>query len=51
MTSDVLEWTFLVIAATAALGLVVRWMDAPDRPVEPCPHGYQDWDDCPDCCH
>ncbi len=17
----------------------------------PCPHGFQDWDDCPDCCH
>ncbi len=17
----------------------------------PCPHGYSDWDDCPDCCH
>ncbi|SHH43868.1 hypothetical protein [Desulforamulus hydrothermalis] len=16
-----------------------------------CPHGYDDWDDCPDCCH
>lgn len=16
-----------------------------------CPHGYKDWDDCPDCCH
>jgi hypothetical protein len=16
-----------------------------------CPHGYSDWDDCPDCCH
>lgn len=18
---------------------------------EPCPHGYENWDDCPDCCH
>jgi hypothetical protein len=18
---------------------------------ELCPHGYSDWDDCPDCCH
>lgn len=18
---------------------------------EPCPHGYDDWGDCPDCCH
>lgn len=17
----------------------------------PCPHGYDDWDECPDCCH
>lgn len=17
----------------------------------PCPHGYSDWDECPDCCH
>jgi hypothetical protein len=16
-----------------------------------CPHGYEDWDECPDCCH
>lgn len=18
---------------------------------QPCPHGWENWDDCPDCCH
>lgn len=20
-------------------------------PANKCPHGFTDWDDCPDCCH
>jgi hypothetical protein len=25
----------------------------PRKPMgsHPCIHGYEDWDDCPDCCH
>lgn len=22
-----------------------------ERKENACPHGHEDWDDCPDCCH
>ena len=22
-----------------------------DEKITPCPHGHENWDDCPDCCH
>jgi hypothetical protein len=37
------EW-YLTGAAAVLAGLFE------DRP-KLCPHGYSDWDDCPDCCH
>ena len=27
-----------------------RFVAAEEEPT-PCPHGYEDWDDCPDCRH
>lgn len=27
----------------------IRWKER-NQP-KPCPHGYEDWDYCPDCCH
>lgn len=30
----------------------LRLLDAADKiGPRPCPHGYEDWDRCPDCCH
>lgn len=31
-------------------GLVADWYWKDDE-IVPCPHGHEDWDDCPDCCH
>lgn len=30
-----------------------RWMylPIPEKDDAICPHGYEDWDYCPDCCH
>lgn len=25
--------------------------DEYERKKKECPHGYESWDDCPDCCH
>lgn len=34
---------------------VTHWQPLPAFPPEvknkSCPHGYWDWDECPDCCH
>lgn len=30
-------------------GPMAWWKGPPDR--IGCPHGFVDWDDCPDCCH
>ncbi len=29
---------------------ITKYYDSPED-IEECPHGYKDWDDCPDCSH
>lgn len=32
--------------------MLYLWMQEPQvKKVTTCPHGFEDWDDCPDCCH
>lgn len=36
------------------LGIMFWIFTEPNRDKKintPCPHGHEDWDDCPDCCH
>lgn len=28
-----------------------RCEEPQDEPEKLCPHGWSDWDECPDCCH
>jgi hypothetical protein len=42
----------LVFIAGFGIGLALGmfWLIKP-REARPCSHGYENWDDCPDCCH
>lgn len=37
----------VVVAIAVVRALARRPIPNPRR----CPHGFTDWDDCPDCCH
>lgn len=44
----------LIIADLIVFGSFGPWFShyRKVRPVDkPCPHGWEDWNDCPDCCH
>ena len=61
---EIRQWIFDKVASTNKRGFVsagnMRCLIAYNRATgtwqgsdyqEPCPHGYSDWDVCPDCCH
>lgn len=39
----------LYILPLPFVGVVVEF--APPSAPASCPHGFRDWDNCPDCCH
>lgn len=45
---------FIIWILIDAIRLMVKYItnyhDIPEDK-EKCPHGYEDWDECPDCCH
>jgi len=49
---EVLIWIVgIAFAVFYALLLAALWWKPDDPHPLPCPHGYKDWDMCPDCCH
>jgi hypothetical protein len=44
------HWQWMIGFAT---GLSIIFIDRniETREVVKCPHGWEDWNDCPDCCH
>jgi hypothetical protein len=47
--TGIIMWTMASVVVLAAIGLVLG--EKKPEVKRPCPHGFDNWDDCPDCCH
>jgi hypothetical protein len=59
--NDILFWLLVVPTGIIVWGMALTvpvilislmFGEKPAKPASaPCPHGHEDWGNCPDCCH